>query len=118
MSQVSVYVSDINDAIAYYESVFGFRAPQEDRSDDCTRLTLVGGMDMALQVILMAQNSDVRIANRTSQGRWISRQFWDDYYAFSAFGVVFDHLPTEKGGKQNVQFRDAYGVHWQLTDKH
>lgn len=118
MSQVSVYVSDINDALAYYESVFGFHPTQEDCIDDCTRLTLVGAMDMTLQVILMAQNSDVRIANRTSQGQWISREFWDDYYAFSAFGVVFDHLPIEKGGKQSVQFRDAYGVHWQLTNKH
>jgi len=121
MNSHTVFVSNINDATAYYESVFGFTIGHKEENQPLEPriyLSSKGATHSDIDLVLVEDEKAAyaQLLHKTIQAiEWKSTQFWEDYHAFSAFGVVFEALPKEQDHHKQVFFIDAYGVHWKLT---
>ncbi|REG86806.1 VOC family protein [Marinomonas pollencensis] len=121
MSQHTVFVENLADATSYYQSVFGLQPKVGSESSEPTpslSLSASGANKQGVSLLLvedaLAAMEATKVSHSMSAIEWHSAQFWEDYHAFSGFGVVFESLPNEQAQHKQVTFMDAYGVHWQL----
>lgn len=121
---VTLVVEDYDAALAYYVGTLGFELV-EDTALDATgkRWVLVGlpGSSGTRLVLARAASEaqQARVGNQTG-GRVAfflhTDDFWRDYAAYRARGVVFVREPrTERYGTVAV-FRDLYGNLWDLLE--
>lgn len=121
MSQHTIFVENLADATCYYHSVFGLQPEAGNESNEATTkstsLTSSQAAKQGLSLLLVEDESAVmETAKVNAQAiEWCSAKFWEDYHAFSGFGVVFESLPNEQAHHKQVIFMDAYGVRWQLV---
>jgi len=122
MSQHTVFVENLTDASSYYHSVFGLLPNAENNHSESALsvcLSSIESIKQGLTLLLIEDESAaadaLKIIKPMPAIEWKSEQFWDDYHAFSGFGVVFESLPDEQAAHTSVLFMDAYGVNWKLT---
>ncbi|MGO3407928.1 hypothetical protein [Marinomonas sp.] len=118
MGKFTVYVSSLKDAVDYYQSVFGLASDELDKALSEVVLSAQGANDASIHLMLMEDQTKESVAalnNAEPVIEWKTTQFWEDYHAFSAYGVLFESLPIEQAAHTSVLFIDAYGVNWKLT---
>jgi catechol 2,3-dioxygenase-like lactoylglutathione lyase family enzyme len=124
IAQVALVVRDYDEAISFYVDVLGFvlmedrRIPEQDKRWVVVAPQGPGGCQLLL----------VR-ANGVEQERCIGSQtggrvflflytddFWRDFHAYKAKGVVFVREPKETSYGTVAVFRDLYGNLWDLLE--
>ena len=120
----SVVVRDYDEAIAFYTETLGFELIEDTWIEtQQKRWVVVAPRGARESQILLAravgEEQTSRIGNQTGGRVFLflyTDDFWRDYRAYQARGVVFVREPTvEKYGTVAV-FRDLYGNLWDLLE--
>jgi catechol 2,3-dioxygenase-like lactoylglutathione lyase family enzyme len=124
MGLVSVVVRDYDEAIAFYTEKLGFELIEDSFVPaQQKRWVVVAPRGARESRVLLARAADgeqaARIGNQTGGRVFLflyTDDFWRDYRAYQARGVVFVREPAvEKYGTVAV-FRDLYGNLWDLLE--
>jgi catechol 2,3-dioxygenase-like lactoylglutathione lyase family enzyme len=119
---VSVVVRDYDEAIRFYVDTLGFSLVEDTYivAQD-KRWVLVAPPGSAGTKVLLARASDPeqisRIGNQTGGRVFLflhTDDFWRDFNAYKAKGVVFVRGPSEEAYGIVAVFRDLYGNLWDL----
>ena len=120
---VSVVVQDYDEAIAFYVGKLGFLLDEDTyQAAQNKRWVVVSPPGARESKILLARSTNDHQASRVGDqtgGRVFlflyTDDFWRDFNAYKARGVVFVHEPkTEDYGIVAV-FRDLHGNQWDLV---
>jgi catechol 2,3-dioxygenase-like lactoylglutathione lyase family enzyme len=121
----AVVVRDYDEALAFYVGTLGF-ALVEDRSvpEQDKRWVVVappGAMESRLLLArAVGDEQKSRIGNQTGGRVFLfldTDDFWRDYEAYRAKGVVFVREPAEQPYGTVAVFRDLYGNLWDLVER-
>lgn len=124
LALVAIVVPDYDEAIAYYTQTLGFELIEDtDLPDEGKRWVVVSPPGAAESRLLLARAStpaqSERIGDQTG-GRVAfflhTDDFWRDYEAYRARGVVFTREPSEMAYGTVAVFRDAFGNLWDLIE--
>ena len=119
---VTLVVEDYDAAIEFYVDTLGFRLVEDtDLPDENKRWVLVAPPGSIETKLLLARaegpEQSSRIGNQTG-GRVAlflhTDDFWRDYRAYQAKGVVFVREPVEETYGTVAVFQDLYGNLWDL----
>ena len=119
---VTLVVEDYDAAIEFYVDTLGFRLVEDtDLPDENKRWVLVAPPGSIETKLLLARaegpEQASRIGNQTG-GRVAlflhTDDFWRDYRAYQAKGVVFVREPVEETYGTVAVFQDLYGNLWDL----
>jgi catechol 2,3-dioxygenase-like lactoylglutathione lyase family enzyme len=125
ISLVALVVRDYDEAIAFYVGTLGF-ALVEDREvpEQKKRWVVVapaGGSGAGLLLArAVGDEQSSRIGNQTGGRVFLfldTDDFWRDYEAYRAKGVVFVREPAEQPYGTVAVFRDLYGNLWDLVER-
>ncbi len=119
---VSVVVKDYDEAIAFYVETLGFRLIEDTyQAAQDKRWVVVAPPDSRESAILLARASNDHQASRVGDqtgGRVFlflyTDDFWRDFDAYKAKGVVFVREPKTEGFGTVAVFKDLYGNQWDL----
>ena len=119
---VSLVVRDYDEAVAFFVGVLGFAlvedtyVPEQDK-----RWVVVSPPGANESGVLLARAStpeqEAHIGNQTGGRVFLflyTNDFWRDYDAIIAKGVVFVREPTEHPYGVVAVFKDLYGNQWDL----
>jgi catechol 2,3-dioxygenase-like lactoylglutathione lyase family enzyme len=123
VGQVAVVVREYDEALDFYVGKLGFTltedryVPEQDKR--WVVLTPPGGGGGARLLLARAVNREqsVRIGNQTGGRVFLflyTDDFWRDYRAYLAKGVVFVREPKEEKYGTVAVFQDLYGNLWDL----
>jgi catechol 2,3-dioxygenase-like lactoylglutathione lyase family enzyme len=123
VGQVAVVVREYDEALDFYVGKLGFTltedryVPEQDKR--WVVLTPPGGGGGARLLLARAVNPEqsVRIGNQTGGRVFLflyTDDFWRDYRAYLAKGVVFVREPKEEKYGTVAVFQDLYGNLWDL----
>jgi len=120
----ALVVADYDEAIAFYVGKLGFKLvediyqPEQDK-----RWVVVAPPGAAESRLLLAQargeEQASRIGNQTGGRVFLflyTDDFWRDYQAYQANGVVFVREPVDAPYGTVAVFRDLYGNLWDLLE--
>ncbi len=123
ISLVALVVRDYDEAIQFYTQTLGFSlvedsyVPAQDK-----RWVVVAPPGAGESRLLLARASNEeqssRIGNQTGGRVFLflhTDDFWRDFRAYSAKGVVFIREPKEEAYGTVAVFRDLYGNLWDLV---
>lgn len=119
---VSVVVADYDEAIRFYVDALGFRLVEDSviEAPD-KRWVLVAPRGSSGTKLLLARatgpEQSARIGNQTGGRVFLflhTDDFWRDFHAYTAKGVVFVRGPTEQPYGTVAVFKDLYGNLWDL----
>ena len=123
IGHVAVVVRDYDEALAFYVGTLGFAViedsylPQQDK-----RWVLVAPPGPSGTCLLLAravgEEQSSRIGNQTGGRVFLflhTDDFWRDYHAYKAKGVVFVREPSEESYGTVAVFKDLYGNLWDLV---
>jgi catechol 2,3-dioxygenase-like lactoylglutathione lyase family enzyme len=123
IGQVALVVRDYDEAIAFYVGVLGFTliedtyVPEQDK-----RWVVVappGSSDTRLLLArAVGEEQSSRIGNQTGGRVFLflyTDDFWRDFHAYRARGVVFVREPKEQDFGTVAVFKDLYGNLWDLV---
>ena len=123
IGHVAVVVRDYDEALAFYVGTLGFAViedsylPQQDK-----RWVLVAPPGPSGTCLLLAravgEEQSARIGNQTGGRVFLflhTDDFWRDYHAYKAKGVVFVREPSEESYGTVAVFKDLYGNLWDLV---
>jgi catechol 2,3-dioxygenase-like lactoylglutathione lyase family enzyme len=120
---VALVVRDYEEALAFYVGVLGFSVV-EDRPvpEQKKRWVVVAPPGATESQLLLARavgpEQSSRIGNQTGGRVFLflrTDDFWRDYNAYVAKGVVFVRSPKEEPYGTVAVFRDPYGNLWDLV---
>jgi lactoylglutathione lyase len=118
---VALLVRDYDEAIAYFTQALGFELIEDRELSPSKRWVLVAprGKDGTCLLLAKAASPDqLRHVGDQSGGRVFlflhTDDFWRDYEAMRARGVVFEEEPRREDYGTVVVFRDLYGNRWDL----
>lgn len=124
LSLVAIVVEDYDDAIAFYTNTLGFELiedtyqPEQDK-----RWVVVRPKGNGVAGLLLAKASNDRQAGFVGDqagGRVFmfleTDDFWRDFEAYKARGVVFERDPVRAEYGTVAVFRDLYGTLWDLVE--
>jgi catechol 2,3-dioxygenase-like lactoylglutathione lyase family enzyme len=119
---VALVVRDYDEAIEFYVGTLGFSLvedtyiPEQDK-----RWVVVAPPGPTGTRVLLAravgEEQTRRIGNQTGGRVFLflhTDDFWRDYHAYKAKGVVFVREPTEERYGTVAVFKDVYGTLWDL----
>jgi catechol 2,3-dioxygenase-like lactoylglutathione lyase family enzyme len=122
VARVTLLVREYDEAIAYFTGVLGFSLLEDTTISADKRWVVVGPAGSRGTALLLAR------ASTTEQASHIGKQaggrvafflhaddFWRDYQAMAARGVVFEETPREEAYGTVVVFKDLYGNRWDLV---
>ncbi len=125
LSLTALVVRDYDEAIAFYVGTLGFTLV-EDREvpEQQKRWVVVAPAGGAGPGLLLAravgEEQSSRIGNQTGGRVFLfldTDDFWRDYEAYRAKGVVFVREPAEQPYGTVAVFRDLYGNLWDLVER-
>jgi catechol 2,3-dioxygenase-like lactoylglutathione lyase family enzyme len=125
LSLTALVVRDYDEAIAFYVGTLGFTLV-EDREvpEQQKRWVVVAPAGGAGPGLLLAravgEEQSSRIGNQTGGRVFLfldTDDFWRDYEAYRARGVVFVREPAEQPYGTVAVFRDLYGNLWDLVER-
>jgi catechol 2,3-dioxygenase-like lactoylglutathione lyase family enzyme len=120
---VALFVREYDEALAFYVGVLGFSVV-EDRPvpEQNKRWVVVAPPGAAESRLLLARGVGPeqmsRIGNQTGGRVFLflrTDDFWRDFRAYSAKGVVFVRQPKEEPYGTVAVFQDLYGNLWDLV---
>ena len=121
----ALVVRDYDEAIAFYVGTLGFTLV-EDREvpEQQKRWVVVAPKGASESRLLLAravgEEQSSRIGNQTGGRVFLflnTDDFWRDYNAYKARGVVFVREPAEQPYGTVAVFRDLYGNLWDLVER-
>jgi catechol 2,3-dioxygenase-like lactoylglutathione lyase family enzyme len=124
IGQIAVVVRDYDEAIRFYVDTLGFELIEDSyvpeqkkrwvvvapRGENSTRLLLARAV---------TEEQVSRIGNQTGGRVFLflyTDDFWRDYRAYKAKGVVFVREPKEETYGTVAVFKDLYGNLWDLVE--
>jgi catechol 2,3-dioxygenase-like lactoylglutathione lyase family enzyme len=120
---VALVVREYDEALAFFVGVLGFTlvedryVPEQDK-----RWVVVAppGSEKARLLLARASNEEQasRIGNQTGGRVFLflyTDDFWRDYHAYQARGVIFVRPPKEEAYGTVAVFQDVYGNLWDLV---
>src|SRR6478736_8382470 len=125
LSLVSLVVKDYDEALAFYVGKLGFRLVEDSFVPEQNKRWVVieppGASDHGAKLLLargVGPEQSSRIGNQTGGRVFLflrTDDFWRDYNAYVAKGVVFVRSPKEEPYGTVAVFRDLYGNLWDLV---
>jgi len=126
IAAMTYVVSDYDDAIEFFVEKLGFELVEDiclDQEQPGKRWVLVrpkGAAGCSLLLAKAADESQMSAVGNQSGGRVFlflnTDDFWRDYKAMQARGVVFEESPREEGYGTVAVFVDLYGNKWDLIE--
>ncbi len=122
ISLVALVVREYDEAIAFYVETLGFRLvedtyiPEQDKRWVVVEPPGASGSQLLLARAVGEEQSS-RIGNQTGGRVFLflhTDDFWRDYHAYRAKGVVFVREPKEESYGVVAVFKDLYGNLWDL----
>lgn len=120
---LALVVADYDEAIAFYTEKLGFRLLEDTVLSDTKRWVRVAppGADECALLLAKAvgEHQQSRIGNQTGGRVFLflnTDDFWRDYRAMQANGVVFVREPVEEPYGTVAVFQDLYGNQWDLIE--
>ncbi|WP_157569260.1 VOC family protein [Hymenobacter ginkgonis] len=122
LAHVALLVRDYDEAIQFYCQTLGFTLVTDTPLPAGKRWVLVappGGAPGSALLLAQAQGAEQlsRVGNQTGGRVFLfltTDDFWRDYEAWQARGVVFCELPREEAYATMVVLKDLYGNRWDL----
>jgi catechol 2,3-dioxygenase-like lactoylglutathione lyase family enzyme len=123
IAHVAVVVHDYDEAIGFYTQRLGFELLEDTPLEPGKRWVLVAPPDKAGTAILLARavsdEQRSRVGDQTGGRVFLflhTDDFWRDYHALKARGVVFVREPREEAYGIVAVFEDLYGNRWDLLE--
>lgn len=120
---VALVVRDYDEAIAFYTEKLGFSLLADTALGDGKRWVVVappGAEESSLLLAEAASPAQERCIGNQTGGRVFlflhTDDFWRDYRAMQARGVVFLEEPREEAYGTVAVFEDLYGNTWDLIE--
>lgn len=124
IANVALLVHDYDDAIAFYTTKLGFELLEDTDLGAGKRWVQVAPKQHNGTALLLAKASSEaqqHCVGAQAGGRvWLFLQtedFWRDYHAMQAAGVVFHETPRQETYATVVVFEDLYGNKWDLLQR-
>jgi len=122
ISLVALVVRDYDEAIAFYVGTLGFSLVEDTYIPEQKKRWVVvsppGGTESRLLLARAdGEEQSSRIGNQTGGRVFLflrTDNFWRDYHAYKAKGVVFIREPKEESYGTVAVFKDLYGNLWDL----
>jgi lactoylglutathione lyase len=118
---VAVVVRDYDEAIAFYTKALGFHLVEDTDLGGGKRWVLVAPPNATGTCLLLARaatpHQESRIGDQTGRRVFLflhTDDFWRDYHAMKARGVVFETEPRQESYGVVAVFADLYGNRWDL----
>lgn len=125
IGQVAVVVRDYDEALAFYVGTLGFTLvedtyiPEQDK-----RWVVVAPPGAVESRVLLARAANdeqaSRVGNQTGGRVFLflfTDDFWRDFHAYEARGVIFVREPKEESYGTVAVFQDLYGNLWDLLQQ-
>ncbi len=122
---VALVVRDYDEAVAFYVGTLGFTLVEDTSVPEQSKRWVVvappGTGDCRL-LLARAANTEqaARIGNQTGGRVFLflyTDDFWRDFHAYKAKGVVFVREPKEEPYGTVAVFKDLYGTLWDLVQR-
>jgi catechol 2,3-dioxygenase-like lactoylglutathione lyase family enzyme len=122
LAHTALLVRDYDEALNFYVGVLGFKLIE----DTCIaaqdkRWVVIAPQGSSESSLLLARavnaEQSLRIGNQTGDRIFLflhTDDFWRDYHAYRAKGVIFVRDPKEESYGTVAVFRDLYGNLWDL----
>ena len=119
---VALVVRDYDEALEFYLNTLGFSLVEDTYiSEQDKRWVVVAPPGSSGSHLLLAravgEEQSSRIGNQTGGRVFLflhTDDFWRDYHAYKAKGVVFVREPKEERYGTVAVFKDLYGTLWDL----
>src|SRR3984893_2966744 len=122
LGHVALVVRDYDEAIAFFTRTLNFRVIEDTCLSEDKRWVLIAPPGSQGTSLLLARAATPeqasRIGNQTGGRVFLflyTDDFWRDFRAYEAKGVVFIREPTEESYGTAAVFRDLYGNLWDLV---
>lgn len=124
ISNVALLVTDYDEAIAFYTRKLGFDLLEDTNLGAGKRWVQVAPKNSSGTALLLAKASNEKqlsaVGDQAGGRVWLFLQtddFWRDYHAMQAAGVVFHETPRQEPYATVVVFEDLYGNKWDLLQR-
>ena len=122
IGQVALVVRDYDEAINFYVGMLGFTLVEDTFiSEQDKRWVIVAPPGSNESRLLLAravgEEQSSRIGNQTGGRVFLflnTDDFWRDYEAYKAKGIIFIRGPKEESHGTVAVFEDLYGNRWDL----
>ena len=119
---VSLVVHDYDEALAFYVGTLGFALVEDTIIEEQNKRWVVVAPPGSIETRLllargMGEAQSSRVGNQTGGRVFLflyTDDFWRDYRAYKAKGVVFVREPKEERYATVAVFEDLYGNQWDL----
>jgi catechol 2,3-dioxygenase-like lactoylglutathione lyase family enzyme len=120
----ALLVRDYDEALNFFVGVLGFELVEDTYiAAQNKRWVVIAPQGSAGSSLLLARAADAeqssRIGNQTGGRVFLflhTDDFWRDYRAYKAKGVIFVRDPTEESYGTVAVFKDLYGNLWDLVE--
>ena len=122
LGQLTLLVSDYDEAIHYYTAILGFELLEDTQMSETKRWVRVSPPGSACHLLLAKAANESQQAQIGLQagGRVFlflyTDDFWRDYRRYTARGVEFIREPSEETYGTVSVFKDLYGNLWDLIE--
>jgi catechol 2,3-dioxygenase-like lactoylglutathione lyase family enzyme len=124
IAHVSIVVNDYDEAIRFYTEMLDFALIEDTVLSEMKRWVLVAPSSSSQCCLLLAKAGNEEqlksIGNQTGGRVFLflhTDDFWRDYNAYRARGVVFVREPVKEKYGTVAVFRDLYGNLWDLIER-
>lgn len=121
LAHVALVVRDYDEAIAFYVNTLGFELVEDSFQPDQDKRWVVvrpsGGGTSTLLARASNERQEAAIGDQAGGRVFLfleTDDFWRDYSAYRASGVVFVRDPVEQPYGTVAVFEDLYGTRWDL----
>ncbi|WP_240221766.1 VOC family protein [Rheinheimera hassiensis] len=125
IANVALLVANYDEAIAFYTEKLGFDLLEDTELGGGKRWVQVAPKNNSGTVLLLAKASNEKqlsaVGDQAGGRVWLFLQtddFWHDYHAMQAAGVIFHETPRQEAYATVVVFEDLYGNKWDLLQRH
>lgn len=123
IGKIALLVRDYDEAIAFFTGRLGFDLLEDTVLEAGKRWVLIAPPGAARTALLLAKargpEQESRIGNQTGGRVFLflhTDDFWRDYRALQARGIVFTEQPRTESYGTVVVFLDLYGNKWDLIE--
>lgn len=124
IANVALLVKDYDEAIAFYTQKLGFDLLEDSNLGGGKRWVQVAPKNNSGTALLLAKASNEKqqmaVGDQAGGRVWLFLQtddFWRDYHAMQAAGVIFHETPRQEAYATVVVFEDLYGNKWDLLQR-
>ena len=125
IGQIALIVREYDEAIDFYVGVLGFTLVEDTSIPEQDKRWVVvtppgSGESRLLLARAVDEEQSSRIGNQTGGRVFLflnTDDFWRDFHAYKAKGIVFVREPKEESYGTVAVFKDLYGNLWDLLQR-